>query len=174
MPAAAGTDAGKTQHKKMTSNTLEETNKTAEYMPGGIVIGSPDWEKVQEARAAKKRMIDAYPLARCIVFSEEQTGNFVVRSADAPDEPAVASDYRYPFEGAGSRLEKAWLILSEGEPGAWKTIGMLTTLRQALRECDVQMMGLVIPEHGAGEIEILGFLEMARYFDARHHGEATF
>ena len=82
-------------------------------------------------------------------------------------------------------LSQALDLLAPGrEPGsyvwplaplaAWKTAGMLATLRQALRENFAQGMGLEDLKPGVGERPLRAWLARARAHDTVHHGQATF
>lgn len=112
------------------------------------------------------------PLSKCeIRLSVNQEGDFFV---DHPVGGQVAHDYPHAIKDARSRLELAWMILDPNEPGQWKTVGMLRTLRQALREWQAQEMPCELPPHGAAESEVRLFLSEVGSFDEHHHGMATF
>lgn len=68
---------------------------------------------------------------------------------------------------------RAWAIL-RGRPAKWKTVEMLRTVRQAVREMTAQGTGLEDPPVGASRLEVMHWLVVARHYDAIHHGEKTF
>lgn len=78
-------------------------------------------------------------------------------------------------EHGGGHLVTAYeILIGQHRGAAWKTIGLLKTLRQAIREQSAQMMPIELPRYGATHREITTFLRDARAYDRVHHGQATF
>jgi hypothetical protein len=82
------------------------------------------------------------------------------------EEESTETPYNY--------MVQAWLILSVGRAANWKTVEMIRTLRQAIREATAQGMPIEIPLPAAGRLAVRQFLSIARYFDKIHHGAQTF
>lgn len=117
-------------------------------------------------KAARKKI----KLADC---RSEHRGDFFL--VIGPDENNSADRVLYREHLSLCRIKEAWGILcGKTQEGFWKNFDLLITLRQAVRECDVQCMQLELPPVGAGRATIMEFLRQARARDAVHHGEATF
>jgi hypothetical protein len=147
--------------------------------------GNPDWDQIWKVRSEWRRIQGAINICELSVrYSADGKRWYLVRGAlaierladelepriehgaDIIEEESTETPYRY--------MESAWGILIRGQSAKWKTVDMLRTLRQAIREATAQMMNVDIPQPGASERTVRKFLAIARHYDAIHHGQVTF
>jgi len=131
-----------------------------------------------EARRALYEQQATIPLAECTLVDQskaEHPGWQVTHNG-----VDVASDYilhpvyeKYTGGRGNCYLVIAWKIL-DGKVEKERTVGLLRTLRQAVRETIAQGSGVEIPPESATIKQIRIFIREARRADAIHHGGNTF
>lgn len=124
---------------------------------------------------------------------QERTGRFLLADCSAEwrgdtftvflsaTREVIAEDDRIRWS-EGKNLEYlawAWELLNPRSPFCpraekWKTISVLRTVRQAIREHFAQGMPITMPEPGCSKYRLKVFLSEARALDRIHHGSVTF
>lgn len=78
-------------------------------------------------------------------------------------------------DGKYCYIEDALHYMNPDRPAKWKTLQKLITFRQAIRENNAQWMALDdLLKENITEKEFKDFINTARVFDKRHHGQETF
>jgi len=114
------------------------------------------------------RDVKDYPLSDCKIF---QRGKYVII---ATAEGKVAY---YEHDGDYCYILEAIEFMKPERPAKWKTIGRITTFRQAIRENRAQGMALedlYRYDDGITFSQYKEFISVARVYDRRHHGSVTF
>jgi hypothetical protein len=169
----------------MSAQELETDADGNPCLRPGYNLTNADWKEIWKVRNAHRREENVINICELSVrYSADGKRWYLVRNAPAIEqlasmveprieqgadiiaEESTATPYRYMCE--------AWCILIHGQSAKWKTVGMLRTLRQAIREHSAQMMPIDLPPGGAGLNAVRKFLAIARHYDAVHHGQQTF
>jgi hypothetical protein len=153
-------------------------------MPG-YNLSEADWKEIWKVRDEIHRVEGAINLSELSVrYSADGKRWYLVRAKYAienlaaevkpslreGDEIILSESTETPY----TYMLFAWQILLIGQSAKWKTVEMLRTLRQAIREVTAQMMPVELPRAGASRREVQKFLTVTRYLDGIHHGQPTF
>lgn len=150
-------------------SATEASERALKYPPQEFKDGAT----VKSIRTVQEHAPRSTPLG-ALTVSWEPVENpagqrFVLRDAKGRQ---AASEYQ------GGHMQTAHEFLTREQPGAaWKTVEMLTSLRQAIREDSVNCRTVELEELLAGKPtreRVSGYLFGARARDRVHHGSNTF